>query len=309
MMGFTDRHFRFFVRQITKHTLLYTEMITTGALLYGDTAKFLAYQAAEHPLAIQLGGSDPKALAKCAKMAEKSGFCEINLNVGCPSERVQSGRFGLCLMKEPQLVASCVQAMKAAVNIPVTVKTRIGVDGEPNLEQLLNFIGVLHESGTDQVCLHARSGWLKGLNPKENRTIPPLNYDMAYAVKEHFPDLSLGINGGIASIDNALEHLLHVDAVMIGRAAYHNPFLLQDADQYLFACTSNNLSRDKVIATIFAYIAKEVELGTPIQHMSKHLLNFFHAQPGAKAFKRYISDHIYKMPTLQTLEKALLLVA
>lgn len=304
-MGYTDRHFRFFARQITRKTLLYTEMITTGALLHGDTARYLAHDPAEYPLAIQLGGSDPKDLATCAQYAEQAGFCEVNLNVGCPSERVQNGQFGLCLMKQPQRVSDCVQAMKASVSIPITVKTRIGVDEQQSLDHLLRFVDVLHASGVDHLCLHARCGWLSGLNPKENRSIPPLNHDHVYAVKAAYPALSLGINGGINTLAEAKQHLARVDEVMIGRAAYHHPFMLLDADTTIFGQAPNTKTRQTVLNAILNYIEQHLTLGVPMQSMSKHLLHFFHAQQGAKAFKRYLSEHLHRTPTLATLERAL----
>ena len=309
MMGYTDRHFRYFMRQITQNTLLYTEMITTGALLHGNTKRFLMHTPYEYPLAIQLGGSDPTALAKCAHIAQSAGFCEINLNVGCPSDRVQQGQFGLCLMKQPDLVARCVEAMKQKVSVPVTVKTRIGVDGDQSLAHLVTFTERLVQSGVDHICLHARTGWLKGLNPKENRTIPPLNYQRVYDIKAQFPNLSIGINGGIKTLDQAQEHLTVLDEVMIGRAAYHNPFLLHLADNLIFNSTKTPQTREFIIDNILNYIAIEIKQGTPIFHMVKHLVNFFHAQKGAKAFKRYISDHLPSAPSIVTLEKALSLVA
>ena len=234
MLDWTDRHCRFFLRLLTRHTLLYTEMVTTGAVLHGNRERLLAYDPAEHPLALQLGGSNPTDLARCARIAADLGYDEINLNVGCPSDRVQSGRFGACLMAEPLLVAECVAAMQAAVDLPVTVKTRIGIDDRDSYEELAEFVRCIALAGCRTLIIHARKAWLTGLSPKENRQIPPLRYDVVYRLKQDFSELRFILNGGVASIQQMAEHLALVDGVMIGRAAYENPYLLAEVDQRFF---------------------------------------------------------------------------
>ncbi len=293
MMDWTDRHCRYFLRQISQHTLLYTEMITTGALLYGDRNRFLQFDAAEHPIAIQLGGSDPTDLATCAKMAEDYGYDEVNLNVGCPSDRVQSGAFGLCLMNHPQLVANCVHAMKTAVKIPVTVKTRLGVDDNDSDEALHAFVALLQQAGVDHVCIHARKGWLKGLSPKENRDVPPLQYERAYQLKQAFPTLNIGINGGIETLEQTQHHLQHLDAVMIGRAAYHDSYLLAGADQAIFGGDMPIQSREQIIERMLPYIEREMANGAALKHIVRHMLNLFKSCPGAKHWRRHLSTHAH----------------
>ena len=234
MLDWTDRFERYFLRLITRHTLLYTEMITTGALLHGDRERFLRFDPAEHPVALQLGGSDPQALAACARLAEERGYDEVNLNLGCPSDRVQSGRFGACLMAEPELVGECMAAMMAAVKIPITIKSRIGIDHQDSYEELTAFVAKVAEAGCHTFIVHARKTWLQGLSPKENREIPPLHYERVHQLKQDFPQLEITINGGIKTLDEAEEQLRHVDGVMIGREAYHNPWILAEADQRLY---------------------------------------------------------------------------
>jgi len=293
MMDYTDRHCRYFLRLISKHTLLYTEMITTGALIHGDRERFLKFHESEHPVAIQLGGSDPKALVQCAKMAEDYGYDEVNLNVGCPSDRVQSGEFGLCLMGKPQLVADCVSSMKAAVKIPVTVKTRIGFDHHDTYEQLHGFMAMLVQSQADQVCIHARKGWLQGLSPKENREIPPLNYPTVYQIKRDFPKLNIGINGGITTLEQAAEHLKYVDSVMIGRAACHNPYLLAKVDQQFHGSQAPIPSRLEIIEMMLPYIESELRQGAKLKHIARHLLELFHGEPNARAWRRHLSENAH----------------
>lgn len=293
MMDWTDRHCRYFHRLISKEALLYTEMITTGALIHGDHQQFLRYHDDEHPIALQLGGSDPAALAECAAMAEQAGYDEVNLNVGCPSDRVQSGQFGLCLMKSPELVAECVQAMKQAVSIPITVKTRTGVDEQDSYEQLHHFVSLLLAAGADHICIHARKGWLNGLSPKENRDIPPLNYTRVYQIKQDFPEANIGINGGITSLAQASEHLQQVDTVMIGRAAYQNPYLLATVDHTFYHRQSAVRSRHEIVAALMPYVAAHIEQGGKLNHITRHILGLFQGQPGAKKWRQTLSQQAH----------------
>lgn len=293
MMDWTDRHCRYFLRLISQHTLLYTEMVTTGALIHGDRARFLQFDPTEQPIALQLGGSDPNALALCAKMGEDFGYQEINLNVGCPSDRVQSGAFGLCLMNHPELVADCVNAMKQAVSIPVTVKTRLGVDDNDSESALHHFLQLLQAAGTDHVTLHARKGWLHGLSPKENRDIPPLEYERVYRAKQAFPDLNIGLNGGVHSLQEAQQHLQYVDAVMIGRAAYHNPYLLAQADELIFNDPHPIASRHQIILALLPYLHRELQKGAALKHISRHILGLFQGEPHARQWRRYLSENAH----------------
>lgn len=290
MMDWTDRHDRYFLRLITRRALLYTEMITTGALIHGDAARFLRYHAAEHPLAIQLGGSDPAELAVCAKMAEDCGYDEVNLNVGCPSDRVQSGRFGACLMAEPDLVARSVAAMIRAVSVPVTVKCRIGIDHQPS-DRLFDFVRRVADGGCRTFVIHARQAWLEGLSPKENREVPPLDYDLVYRVKQAFPDLTIVINGGIGSLDEAAAHLAHVDGVMLGRAAYQTPYCLADADRRFFGDRRAPRSRRQVIDALIPYVEAAVAEGTPLPAITRHIMGLPHGLPGARAWRRHLSEN------------------
>ena len=294
MLDWTDRHCRYFLRLISRHTLLYTEMITTGALIHGDRERFLRYDPTEHPVALQLGGSDPEDLARCARMAEDWGYDEINLNVGCPSDRVQNGRFGACLMAEPELVAECVTAMRAAVRVPVTVKHRIGIDERDSYAELVDFVGQLSTAGCDAIIVHARKAWLKGLSPKENRDIPPLRYEVVHDLKRDFPDLPIVINGGIETLDATVDFLSDLDGVMIGRAAYHNPWILAEADQRVFGDDHPMPTRRQVLEAFIPYAERQLSAGVPMSAMSRHLLGLFQGQPGARAWRRRISEQAHR---------------
>lgn len=293
MMACTDRHYRYFMRLITRETLLYTEMVTTGAVIHGNRARLLRYSPEEHPLAIQLGGSDPNALAQAAKIAEDLGYAEINLNVGCPSDRVQSGHFGACLMKTPDLVASCVKAMTDAVSIPVTVKTRLGVDDLDTFEFCVDFIKTIAEAGCQTFILHARKAWLQGLSPAENRTIPPLRYDWVYQLKTLFPHLEMILNGGVMDLAQAKMHLQYVDGVMIGRAAYANPFLFARADQDFYPDANACMTPDQqdVVLAYLPYVDRELAAGTRLRALTRHLVGLFQGIPGARSWRRYLSEH------------------
>lgn len=294
MMGHTDQHFRYFMRIISPHALLYTEMITTGALIHGDRQRFLEHNSAEHPLAIQLGGSDPEALATCAVIAEEAGYDEVNLNVGCPSDRVQSGKFGACLMAEPELVAASVAKMSQRVNIPITVKTRIGIDDKDSYEELTAFIDCVQEAGCNSFIVHARKAWLNGLSPKENREIPPLQYTSVYQLKKDFPKLEFIINGGFTTQDSIVEQYVHVDGVMVGRAAYQNPYLLARLEAILFDVETQPASRYEILEKFMQYVQQNLDAGASLAHITRHILGLFFGQPGARAYRRYISEHVYK---------------
>ena len=290
MLDWTDRHCRYFHRLLTRNTLLYTEMVTTGAILFGK-GDYLQYSADEHPIALQLGGSDPDALAKCARIAEERGYDEINLNVGCPSDRVQNGRFGACLMASSQLVANCVAAMRAEVSIPVTVKSRIGIDDMDSYEFLCDFIETVKQSGCDTFIVHARKAWLSGLSPKENRDIPPLDYERVYQLKRDYPQLTIAINGGITDLTQIKEHLLHVDGVMVGREAYQNPYMLAHIDAELFADHHAISSRHDIIMQMLPYIEQHLQSGGYLSHITRHMLGLFQGVPGARAWRRYLSEN------------------
>ncbi|MGL4826421.1 MAG: tRNA dihydrouridine(20/20a) synthase DusA [Vibrionaceae bacterium] len=306
MLDWTTRHCRYFHRILSKNSLLYTEMVTTGAIIYGK-GDYLGFDAAEQPLALQLGGSDPQQLAHCAKIAQERGYNEINLNVGCPSDRVQNGQFGACLMAKAPLVAQCVAAMKDQVSIPVTVKTRIGIDDQDSYEFLCDFIQEVHEKGgCDTFIVHARKAWLTGLSPKENRDIPPLDYPRIYQLKRDFPHLTLAINGGILSLDEALDHLEHVDGVMVGRAAYQNPYLLAEVDARLFGATEPVLKRSEAVFAMFSYIEQQLSKGVPLNHITRHMLGLFQNLPGARQWRRHLSENAHKPGAdLKVLEQAL----
>ncbi len=289
MMEWTDRHCRFFHRLLTRRALLYTEMLTTGAVLRGDRARLLRYDAAEHPVALQLGGSDPQALAACARIGADLGFDEINLNVGCPSDRVQEGRFGACLMAEPALVGDCVAAMKAAVRIPVTVKCRIGVDDQDPEEALETLTQQAARAGADALIVHARKAWLKGLSPKQNREVPPLDYGRVYRLKAAHPALPVVINGGVASVEQALAHLQHVDGVMMGRAAYQEPWRLLAVDPQIFGEAPRFGSAREAAAALLPYIDREVAQGTRLHAITRHLHGLFHGVPGARVYRRQLA--------------------
>ena len=294
MLDWTDRHCRFFHRLLTKEAILYTEMVTTGAILYGDPARQLRFNSQEHPVALQLGGSEPQELAQCARIAQDYGYDEINLNVGCPSERVQKGAFGACLMAEPQLIAECVSAMQAAVAIPITVKNRIGIDDQEDYADLHNFIDTVSQAGCQTFIIHARKAWLKGLSPKENREIPPLRYDLVYQIKQAFPTLEIIINGGITTLEQCQQHLQHVDGVMVGREAYHNPWLLTQVDPLLYGTPAPLESRQAALLAMLPYVQAQLDAGVPLGHISRHLLGLFQGMPGARAFRRLISENAHK---------------
>jgi len=306
MMDWTDRHDRYFLRKISKHVLLYTEMVTTGAVIHGDRERLIGFDPAEQPLAIQLGGSDPADLAKSAIIAEQWGYSEVNLNVGCPSDRVQSGKFGACLMAEPELVRDCLSAMAEVVSIPVTVKTRIGIDRQDTFDELHKFVSLVKESGCNVFIIHARKAWLDGLSPKQNRDIPPLCYDRVYKIKQQFPELEIIINGGIKSLAECKVHLGHVDGVMIGREAYHNPYLLIDVDEQFYQDDHQKPSRDEIIHSLFPYIEQHLKSGGKLGQISRHLLGLYQSLPGARYFRREISEQAYKQGAgIEVLEKAL----
>ncbi|USD65042.1 tRNA dihydrouridine(20/20a) synthase DusA [Vibrio sp. SCSIO 43136] len=294
MLDWTDRHCRYFHRLLSQQTLLYTEMVTTGAIIHGK-GDFLAYSEQEHPLALQLGGSNPQDLATCAKLAAERGYDEINLNVGCPSDRVQNGRFGACLMAEPELVAECVAAMRDVVDVPVTVKTRIGIDDQDSYEFLTRFVQIVHEQGgVDQFTIHARKAWLSGLSPKENREIPPLDYPRAYQIKKDFPQLTIAVNGGVKTLEETKEHLAHLDGVMIGREAYQNPYILAEVDQQIFGLDKPVIKRSDVVKAMYPYIEQELSKGAYLGHITRHMLGLFQNMPGARQWRRYISENAHK---------------
>ena len=296
MMDWTDRHCRYFHRLIAPHVRLYTEMVTTGALLHGDQDRFLRFDPSEHPVALQLGGSDPQALATCAAMGAERGYDEINLNCGCPSDRVQNGRFGACLMTEPGHVAACVDAMIKAVpqSVPVTVKCRIGIDEQDDFAFLNRFVATIAQTGCDTFIIHARKAWLSGLSPKENRTIPPLDYDRVQAIKDTYPHLNIIINGGITDVAQTQGLLETLDGVMIGREAYSNPYVLAEIERKIFG-HHDIIGRDKIARKMVEYAAKQrAEHGTPVKSITRHMLGLFHHQKGAKAWKRYISENAHK---------------
>ncbi|WP_118178959.1 tRNA dihydrouridine(20/20a) synthase DusA [Paraburkholderia phosphatilytica] len=291
MMDWTDRHCRSLHRMLSRHAWLYTEMVTTGALIHGDVARHLAFTADEAPVALQLGGSEPDDLARSAKLGEQWGYDEINLNCGCPSERVQRGAFGACLMNEPQLVADCVKAMRDVVSVPVTVKHRIGVDAVEEYGFVRDFVGTVSEAGCEVFIVHARNAILKGLSPKENREIPPLKYEYAYQLKRDFPALEIIINGGIKTLDEIDAHLKHVDGVMLGREAYHNPYLLADIDARFYGSTETPLTREQVEEKLIAYCAAELARGTYLGAIVRHALGLYRGVSGARGWRRVLSDN------------------
>jgi tRNA-dihydrouridine synthase A len=291
MMDWTDRHCRVFHRLMTRHARLYTEMLTTGAIIHGDRLRLLGYDACEHPLALQLGGSSPRDLSIAAKIGEDFGYDEINLNVGCPSDRVKEGRFGACLMAEPELVADGVLAMKRAVAIPVTVKCRIGIDDQDPEKALDELAGGVVAAGADALIVHARKAWLNGLSPKENRDIPPLDYDRVYRLKPALPDVPVIINGGIAGVAEANQHLRHVDGVMLGRAAYQEPWRLLSADPELFGEAAPHATMKDVFEAMIPYIEAELAKGTRLHSITRHFVGAFHAVPGARAFRRHLAEN------------------
>ena len=308
MMDCTDRHFRYLVRLVTRHTLLYTEMVTSAAILHGPRERLLEFNREEHPIALQLGGSEPGALARCARLAAERGFDEINLNVGCPSGRVRDGRFGACLMAEPGRVARCVDAMIAACGLPVTVKTRIGIDHRDRYEDLAGFVSAIAAAGCRTVIVHARKAWLSGLSPKENREIPPLRYDVVYALKRDFPELEIVVNGGIVSIGEALAHNARVDGAMMGREAYRNPFVLADADHRVFGDAAPAPDRFEVAGRMLAYACREVGRGTRLGRVTRHMLGLFHGVDGARRWRRHLGTEAPRRNDPAVIDEALRLV-
>jgi tRNA-dihydrouridine synthase A len=294
MMDWTDRHCRFFHRLMTRRARLYTEMVTTGAVLHGDRARLIGFDPFEQPLALQLGGADPRALATCARIAEDFGYDEVNLNAGCPSDRVQEGRFGACLMAEPQHVGECVAAMKAHVKLPVTVKCRIGIDAQDPEVALESFAAAVEEAGADALVVHARKAWLKGLSPKENRDVPPLDYERVYRLKAAHPRLTVVINGGIASLAEAAAHLARVDGVMMGRAAYQEPWRLMEVDPQLFGVSAPFDDPQAVAAALIPYIERSLASGTRLSAITRHVLGLFRGVPGARAFRRHLAGEAVK---------------
>ncbi len=294
MLDWTDRHCRYFHRLLTKKSVLYTEMVTTGALLHGEPERHLRFNQEEHPVALQLGGSEPMQMAECARLAASYGYDEVNINVGCPSERVQKGAFGACLMAEPALIAECVSAMQAAVNIPVTVKNRIGIDDQEDYADLHHFIDTVSQAGCQTFIIHARKAWLKGLSPKENREIPPLRYELVYELKQAFPHLEIIVNGGITTLEQCQQHLQHVDGVMVGREAYHNPWLLAQVDSVLYGVDDPFQDRKAVLDAFLDYVQAQQAVGVALNHMSRHILGLFQGMPGARAFRQLISENAHK---------------
>ena len=299
MMDWTDRYCRYFHRLLSRHTLLYTEMITTGAIIHGDRDRYLKINTSEHPIALQLGGANPAELAQSCQHAAKHHYDEINLNCGCPSDRVQNGQFGAILMRKPQLVAECFKAMHQASNIPVTIKHRLGVDELESYQFLQDFIGTIANAGCKTFIIHARKAWLQGLSPKQNREIPPLDYERVYQLKRDFPELEIILNGGITSLDEAESHLQYLDGVMMGREAYHNPYLLAEVDHRLFHDNSPPPSRTEVLEYFIEFV--DQALNHPdahpklrLSHMTRHILGLYQGVPGARKFRRYISEHAHK---------------
>ena len=309
MMEWTDRHCRFFHRLLTRRALLYTEMLTTGAVLHGDRARLLRFDPAEHPVALQLGGSEPRALAECARIGAEAGFDEINLNAGCPSDRVQEGRFGACLMTEPELVGDCVAAMKAAVAVPVTVKCRISVDDQDPEEALERFARAVGRANADVLVVHARKAWLKGLSPKENREVPPLDHERVYQLKAAHPRLPIVLNGGVASVEDARVHLSRVDGVMMGRAAYQEPWRLLAVDPVLFDGNAPFATPKEAAAAFVPYIERELREGTRLHAITRHLHGLFRAVPGARAFRRHLAGAATSGASAELFLAALRLVA
>jgi tRNA-dihydrouridine synthase A len=290
MMDWTDRHDRYFLRLITNHTRLYTEMLTTQAIMFGDREKLLNFNPLEHPLALQLGGSDPNEMAECARIAEGWGYDEVNINIGCPSDRVQAGRFGACLMKEMDLVAKCVETMRNTVSIPITIKCRIGVDEQNPDEILPHFIACIASSGCEVFIIHARKALLSGLSPSENRDIPPLQYPLVHQIKLDRPDLTIVLNGGLRSVNEGQAHLSNVDGVMLGRAAYQTPWILSKVDSDVFLDDSGSKNREEVIESMVDYIGRRMREGVPLKSITRHMMGLFHGEPGARSWRRVLSE-------------------
>lgn len=291
MMDWTDRHERFFLRQVSRRVRLYTEMITTGAIRHGDRARLLAFDANEHPVALQIGGADPAALAECARIGADFGYDEINLNIGCPSDRVQSGDFGACLMAKPDVVARAVEAMAAAVDMPVTVKHRIAIDDQEEWPSLSGFVKTVAAAGCTHFIVHARKAWLQGLSAKENREVPPLRYELVHRLKQEFPELGITINGGFTTLDAAAEQLTRVDGVMIGREAYQNPYVLAEADRRFFGDTAPAPTRHEIVERLLPYVEQQVAAGVPLKSITRHILGLFNGQRGARAWRRFLSEN------------------
>lgn len=309
MLDWTDRHCRYFHRLLSQNTWLYTEMVTTGALLHGEVPRFLKFSEAEHPVALQLGGSEPDDLARCAELVTEYGYDEINLNVGCPSERVQKGAFGACLMLEPDLVAQGVAAMRRASHLPVTVKHRIGIDQQNDYGLLKHFVETVAAAGCTTFIVHARNAVLKGLSPKENREIPPLRYEWVYQLKQEFPSLEILINGGISTLEQMDEHLKYVDGVMIGREAYHNPWWLAEVDQRFYGATPQTKTRVEIIEQMKPYFIEQMAQGVPLAHMTRHILGLYQGLYGARGFRRLLSDSPrLKKDGLAVIDEALAMV-
>jgi len=294
MMEWSTKHCRYFWRLLSSHSRLYTEMVTAGAIIHGDKQRFLDFNAQEHPIGLQVGGSDPKDLAQCAVAAQQWGYDEINLNCGCPSDRVQNGMIGAILMQHPSKVADCIKSMQDACDIDVTIKHRIGVDDMDDEAGLFSFVETVANTGCKTFIVHARKAWLKGLSPKENREVPPLRYDLVNALKQAFPELNIVINGGITTLDQSATLLDHVDGVMVGREAYHNPYILANVDQRLFGAQHNVTSRQEVLINFIEYVDQQIEQGEKLHYMSKHILGLYHGEHNGKAFRRYISENAYK---------------
>ncbi|WP_414982258.1 tRNA dihydrouridine(20/20a) synthase DusA [Congregibacter sp.] len=294
MMDWSNRHCRYFWRLLSQHARLYTEMVTTGALIHGDRNRFLHFNAEETPIALQLGGSNPQDLARCASWAEDWGYDEVNLNCGCPSDRVQNGAFGACLMAEPEVVRDAVSAMRGACDIEVTVKHRIGIDHMESYEELCHFVGTVAEGGCKVFIVHARKAWLKGLSPKENREVPPLNYPWVYRLKQDFPDFTIVINGGIETLEDCEPHLSQVDGVMLGRSAYHNPWVLAELDQQLFGKPKSPRYREDIIDELLPYVEKELANGTRLNQITRHVLGLYQEVPGAKRYRRLLSEQAHR---------------
>ncbi len=309
MMTHTDRHFRYFLRLISRRAMLYTEMIATGALIHGKQFHRLEFSPQEHPIGIQLGGNDPTELSECARIAEQTGYDEINLNIGCPSDKVKIGQFGACLMARPELVAECVAAISARVSIPVTIKTRTGIDNHDSYEHLHHFIRTVADGGCHTFILHARKAWLQGLSPRQNREIPPLDYGRVHRIKRDFPDLEIIINGSFQSLPQSQEQMQHVDGVMIGRAVCHNPYLLAGADRMIFGHLGSANTRSEILENFNRYIELQLSQGTSLHQMVRHVFGLFQGQPGARVWRRYLSDNMFDNNSgIEVIEDALHLV-
>jgi tRNA-dihydrouridine synthase A len=289
MLDWSDKHCRYFHRLLSQHAVLYTEMVTTGAIIHG-TGDYLDFNAEEHPVVLQLGGSNPADMAHCAKLAQQRGYDAVNINVGCPSDRVQNGMFGACLMAQPQLVADCIKAMQDVVDIPVTVKTRIGIDDSDDYQFLQDFVATVADAGCEQLIIHARKAWLKGLSPKENREVPPLNYERVYQLKREFSQLNISINGGIKTLSQAREQLQYLDGVMVGREAYTNPLLLSEVDGLIFGNTATPLTPQQVVQQMLPYIERQMQQGARFWHIARHMLGLFQGMPGARQWRRLLSE-------------------